>query len=133
VGATEKLLVVMLATLCADHAGASFLGSERRDCIPRHSVRDETAESETSLIFHGKGGRAYRNTLPAPCDGLTSLNNLGKLGLRSKDDDLLCAGDLVWLEQKGLFSASDSNEEAACKLGTFESISEMSLSEFLRR
>jgi len=132
-GATEKLLVAMLATLCADQAGASFLGSQKRDCIPRHSIRDETAESETSLIFHGKGGGAYRNTLPAPCDGLTSLNNIGKLGLRSKDEDLLCAGDLVWLERKGLFSASDGDDEATCKLGTFEPISEMSLSEFLRR
>jgi hypothetical protein len=132
-GATEKLLTAILAAACAQQSGASLLGSETRDCIPRHSIRDETAESQTSRIFHGKGGRAYRNTLPAPCDGLTSLNNLGKLGLRSKDDDLLCAGDLVWLEQKGLFSASDGEADATCKLGTFEPISEMSLSEFLRR
>jgi hypothetical protein len=114
---------------------ASILGGHDRDCIPRGSIRAETAESDNSLIFHAKGGRAYRNTLPAPCDGLKSLNNLGELGLRSKEDDLLCAGDLVWLKTNDLFSAGSETDgdTATCKLGSFEPISEMSLTEFLRR
>ncbi len=126
--------LLLLAAMASSPAGAGILGSHSRDCIPRHSIRTETAESETSLIFHAKGSQAYRNTLPVPCDGLTSINSLSELAMRSKDDDLLCAGDLIWLEKKGLFSAGDGDGEAsACKLGSFEGISETSLTEFLRR
>lgn len=131
---SRSLSLLLLAATCSSPVGAGVFGSHTRDCIPRHSVRTETAESETSLIFHAKGTQAYRNTLPAPCEGLVGLNSLSELAIRSKDDDLLCAGDLVWLKQKGLFSAGDSSDEAsACKLGNFEGISEMSLTESLRR
>ena len=64
-----------------------------------------------------------------------SVNNLGKLGLKAKDADLLCAGDLVWIDRPDLFSSANGTEgeTATCKLGSFEPISEMSLTEFLRR
>ena len=126
--------LLLLAAMASSPAAAGIFGSHTKDCIPRHAIRAETAESETSLIFHAKGAQAYRNTLPAPCEGLTSINSLSELAMRSKDDDLLCAGDLVWLEKKGLFSAGDgAGEASACKLGSFEGISETSLTEFLRR
>lgn len=131
---SRSLSLLLLAATLSSPVSAGIFGSHTRDCIPRHSIRAETAESETSLIFHARGTQAYRNTLPAPCDGLVGINNLSELAMRSKDEDLLCAGDLVWLRQKGLFSASDSNDEAsACKLGSFEGISEASLTESLRR
>ena len=99
----------------------------------RHAIRTETAESDTSLIFHANGGRAYRNTLPAPCDGLTRVNDTADMGIESSDPDLLCAGDLVWLKDCKIFSASDDGASARCKLGTFEPITEMALTENLRR
>jgi hypothetical protein len=131
---SRSLSLLLLAATLSSSARAGILRSHAKDCIPRHAIRAETAGSETSLIFHAKGTQAYRNTLPAPRDRLIGLNSLSELTIRSKDDDLLCAGDLVWLEQKGLFSAGASNDDAsACKLGSFEGISEMLLTEFLRR
>ncbi|HMI20660.1 MAG TPA: hypothetical protein VK533_14070 [Sphingomonas sp.] len=131
---SRSFSLLLLAATFSSPASAGIFGSHAKDCIPRHGIRAETAESETSLIFHAKGAQAYRNTLPAPCEGLVGINGLSELAIRPKDDDLLCAGDLVWLRQKGLFSSSDSSDEAsACKLGSFEGISETSLTEFLRR
>ena len=133
--AIRPLLTMVLAITSVTPIEARILGDHGKDCIPLRSIRAETAESDSSLIFHTKGDRAYRNTLPAPCEGLKSLNNLGELGLRAKEEDLLCAGDLVWLKTNDLFSAGSEadGDTATCKLGSFEPISEMSLSEFLRR
>ena len=133
--AARPLLTIALAVSSVSPSQAGILGTHARDCIPFRSIRAETAESETNLIFHANGSRAYRNHLPAPCDGLVSVNNLGKLGLKAKDADLLCAGDLVWIDRPDLFSFANGaeGETATCKLGSFEPISEMSLTEFLRR
>jgi hypothetical protein len=122
----------MLTAVALAPAQAGILGSRDKDCIPRHAIRAETAESETSLIIHANGSRAYRNTLPTPCDGLTKVNDTADVAFDSKDPDLLCAGDLVWLKNSKIFSSSDDNG-ARCKLGTFEPISEMALTENLRR
>jgi hypothetical protein len=131
----RRLMTSLLALSSATATQAGILGSfgsnHGRDCMPRHAIRIETAESETSLIFHANGGRAYRNTLPAPCDGLTKVNDTADLEIESRDPDLLCAGDLVWLKDSKLFSSNDDG--ARCKLGTFEPITEMSLTENLRR
>ncbi len=130
----RALTTILLAAAALAPASAQtfFGGSHGKDCIPRHAIRTESAESETSLIFHANGGRAYRNTLPAACDGLTKVNDFADLALNSKDPDLLCAGDLVWLKNSKIFSAGDE-DSSGCKLGTFEGISEMSLTENLRR
>lgn len=128
----RPLLTLLLAAEVLTPAQAGILGSHDKDCIPRHAIRTETAESETSLVFHANGGRAYRNTLPTPCDGLTKVNDFADLDINSKDPDLLCAGDLVWLKNNKVFSAGDE-DSAGCKLGTFEAIGEMSLTENLRR
>jgi hypothetical protein len=105
------------------------------DCIKARSIKAESAESETSLIFHANDGSAYRNRLPKPCDGLATLNNLATLSLGGKDGSL-CAGDLVWVRPAGfaagLVGGGDS-DAPGCVLGSFSRISEMSLSEFLRR
>lgn len=105
-------------------------------CIPIKSIKAESAENSSSLIFHANDGSAYRNRLDAPCDGLMDVNNLGELGLRPKDGKQLCAGDAVWMQRSGVQSAlgiGKDGDQATCKLGTFEKITEMSLSEFLRR
>jgi hypothetical protein len=128
----RPLTTILLAAVAIAPAHADLFGSHAKDCIPRHAIRAESAESETSLIFHTSGGRAYRNTLPEPCDGLKSVNNTSNLGIDAKDPDMLCAGDLVWLEGNKIFGASD-DDNTRCKLGTFEPITEMSLTENLRR
>ena len=130
--ALRSLPLLALLGTALTPANAGILGGHDRDCVPRHAIRSETAESETSLIFHANGGRAYRNTLPTPCDGLTKVNDTADLGIESKDPDLLCAGDMVWLKNSKIFSAGD-DDGARCKLGTFEPIGEMSLTENLRR
>ncbi|WP_404711761.1 hypothetical protein [Sphingomonas sp. MMS24-J13] len=107
-----------------------------RQCIPIKSIKAESAETSASLIFHANDGSAYRNRLDAPCDGVMDVNNLGELGLKPKDGKQLCAGDAVWMQRSGVQSAlgmGKDGEQETCKLGTFEKISEMSLSEFLRR
>lgn len=107
-----------------------------RQCIPIKSIKAESAETSASLIFHANDGSAYRNRLEAPCDGVMDVNNLGELGLKPKDGTQLCAGDAVWMQRSGVQSALGMGKDAdqeTCKLGTFEKISEMSLTEFLRR
>jgi hypothetical protein len=107
-----------------------------RQCIPIKSIKAESAETSASLIFHANDGSAYRNRLDAPCDGVMDVNNLGELGLKPKDGAQLCAGDAVWMQHSGVQSAlgmGKDGDQEKCKLGTFEKISEMSLSEFLRR
>lgn len=128
-------LALALVVAGAGPASAGLVGTSSRDCIGRKSIRAETAESDTSLIFHAGGSRAYRNTLPAPCDGLRSINVMGELAMRTRDEALLCAGDLVWLRHRSLFGSDDAaqSDADACKLGRFEPISEMSVTEFLRR
>ena len=130
--ALTNILLAMAALAPTAAPAQSFLGSHGKDCISRHAIRAETAESDSSLIIHANGSRAYRNMLPTPCDGLTKVNDTADLAFDSKDPDLLCAGDLVWLKNSRIFSASD-DDGARCKLGTFEPISEMALTENLRR
>jgi hypothetical protein len=94
-----------------------------RQCIPIKSIKAESAETSASLIFHANDGSAYRNRLAAPCDGVMDVKQL-------------CAGDAVWMQRSGVQSAlgmGKDGDQETCKLGTFEKISEMSLSEFLRR
>ncbi len=108
-----------------------------RQCIPIKGIKAESAETTSSLIFHASDGSAYRSQLPSPCDGLMDVNNLGELGMKPKDGKQLCAGDAVWMRSGGVQSALGLNgggsDQASCKLGPFEKISEMSLTESLRR
>jgi hypothetical protein len=148
----SNLMVAALALIAAaDAAEPGFLtrhgtavstsgrvhrgGGGANDCIKLRAVKTETAETDSSLIFHAKDGRAYRNSLPQPCDGLLSLNSMGKLALKGNAEGLLCAGDMVWLQQKGIVAAITGDQPSGdqCQLGRFEAISEMSLTEFLRR
>jgi hypothetical protein len=132
---THYLIGAACAAIAFAPVQANVFGQHNRDCIPQHTIRAETAETESSLIFHTNGGRAYRNALPAPCDGLLGVNDLGTLGLKGTDDQL-CAGDVVWMKHAGIASAlgvAGAPDDAGCKLGAFEPISEMSLTEALRR
>jgi hypothetical protein len=108
-----------------------------RQCIPLHEIRDESAETGSKLIFHGGGGSAWRNHLPEPCEELLRINNLDKLKLQHVRGDQLCAGDTVEvIDHDGdVFSVFGGGETRAisCKLGLFEPISEMSLTEEIRR
>jgi hypothetical protein len=105
-----------------------------KQCISRHGIRDETAETDSHLIVHAGGGKAYRNYLPTPCDGLGHINNVSRLRFKSADPDRLCQGDtLEILDHDGALGVGGDPLTTRCTLGRFEPISEMSLSEFLRR
>ncbi len=111
--------------------------ADTRACINLHAIRDESAEADDKLLFHVGGGRVFRNTLPKPCDDLRSINNLAKLRLQPKGDRELCSGDTVTVSGSGLLGAvgvgPSSDNDRVCKLGAFEAITEMSLTESLRR
>jgi len=105
-----------------------------KQCISRHGIRDETSESDSRLIIHVGGSKAYRNYLPADCDGLGHINNVSKLRFKSADPDKLCQGDtLEILDHDGLLGVGGDPTTTRCTLGRFEGINEMSLSENLRR
>lgn len=105
-----------------------------KQCINRDAIRDQSAETDSRLIFHMGGGKAYRSYLPQPCDGLGHINNVSKLRLRSARPDRLCQGDTVEvLDHEGLLGVGGDPVTTRCTLGPFEPISEMSLSEFIRR
>jgi len=105
-----------------------------KQCISRHGIRDETAETDSHLIFHAGGSKAYRNYLPAPCDGLGHINNVSKLRIKSADPERLCQGDTVEvLDHDGALGIGGDPVTTRCTLGRFEAISEMSLNENIRR
>jgi hypothetical protein len=108
--------------------------SASKQCISRHGIRDESAETDSHLIFHAGGSKAYRNYLPEPCDGLGHINNISRLRLKSADPDKLCQGDTVEiLDHDGALGIGGDPLTTRCALGPFEAITEMSLSESLRR
>jgi hypothetical protein len=105
-----------------------------KQCISSHGIRDESAETDSRLIIHVGGSKAYRNYLPTPCEGLGHINNVSKLRFKSADPDKLCQGDtLQILDHDGPFGVGGDPQTTRCTLGRFEGISEMSLSEDMRR
>ncbi|WP_037537338.1 hypothetical protein [Sphingomonas sp. PR090111-T3T-6A] len=132
-------LALVLALSSTSPAGARREHiAATRQCIPIHSIRDETAESDSRLIFHVSGGGAFRNHLPEPCEDLLRINNVDKLKLSAVGDVELCEGDNVQVIHHdgsllGAIGAGGPTREVSCKLGQFEPISEMSLTEELRR
>jgi hypothetical protein len=123
-------------------AGSALARKERapantHQCISLKLIRDETAEADDRLIFHTGGGQAWRNRLPEPCENLRRINNVDKVKLNPTNIDQLCAGDSVQViahdnSLLGVVGAGDTHE-VTCKLGEFEPLSEMSLTEELRR
>lgn len=132
-------LALTLALTAVAPAGARHerVAAGTRQCISLHSVRDETAESDSRLIFHSGGGGAWRNRLPEECENLRRINNVNKLKLRSTNGEELCEGDSVeMVDHDGSFLGIVNDGPAqtiSCKLGQFEPISEMSLPEDIRR
>ncbi|HLZ78132.1 MAG TPA: hypothetical protein VKQ09_02235 [Sphingomonas sp.] len=132
-------LALTLALAATAPAGARHerLSSGTRQCISLHAIRDETAETDDRLIFHGGGGTAWRNRLPQECENLRRINNLNKLKLRSTNGEELCEGDTVEMVDHdgvalGLIGGGPA-QTISCKLGQFEPISEMTLPENIRR
>lgn len=119
------------AAAVAPRARRAVRVKDGQSCLPLRKIKAETAETESSLLFHSTDGNAYRNHLPSPCDGLLGINDLGQLGFAGSDGKL-CAGDAVWLKRPGLLNGG-GDDAARCKLGPFEAISEMSVTELLRR
>lgn len=131
------LLTALLIPVAVSPAGARMERVPRsaKQCISRSAIRDYTAESHTRLIFHVDGGRAYRSYLPTPCDDILHVNNVSKLTFQTASSDKLCAGDTVTLRDRpviGDILGGDTSGER-CRLGRFEPITEMSLTEALRR
>lgn len=126
----------LILALVATSAGA---GSERapysaKQCISRSAIRDQSAETDSRLILHVGGGKAYRNYLPQPCDELLHINNVSKLHFRSANPDKLCQGDTLELhDHEGPLGVGGDPQTTHCTLGRFEPITEMSLTEELRR
>ncbi|MBA2934234.1 hypothetical protein HZF05_08985 [Sphingomonas sp. CGMCC 1.13654] len=131
---SATLLALALATLPADARQRDPAPYSAKQCISRHGIRDETAETDSRLILHVGGSKAYRNYLPQPCDGLGHVNNVSKVRFKSADPDKLCQGDTVeLLDHDGLLGVGGDPTTTRCTLGRFEGINEMSLSEDLRR
>ncbi len=136
--AIAPLALILAATATAPADARHERVGATRQCINLSSIRDETAESDDRLIFHTKGGGAFRNRLPEPCENLRRINNIDKLKISAVGDVELCAGDKVQVVDHdgsilGAFGGGDTTREISCKLGEFEPISEMSLTEELRR
>ena len=130
-------LALILTTTATMPAGARHApdAARGRECISLHQIRTETAESENSLIFHAGGDTAYRNRLPTPCDHLMRINNVDTLKLHPHSDRL-CRGDTVEvIDHDSVIGglAGNDSQSIRCTLGGFEGISEMSLTEHLRR
>jgi hypothetical protein len=136
---TPATLALLLAIGIAMPAGAKqdHAPKNLRQCIGLGLIRAETAETDNRLIFHSGGGQAWRNYLPEPCDNLRRINDSDKLKLNPVNIDQLCEGDTVQIQAHdssllGVVGAGDTHE-VTCKLGGFEPISEMTLTEELRR
>lgn len=135
--ATLALTLALAANTTADARHERTPTKGLRQCISLHGIRDESAETDQKLIFHSNGGAAYRNYLPEPCDNLRRVNNVNKLKLHSTNGEDLCEGDTVSMTDHdgdvlGLINGGPA-QTISCKLGQFEPISEMTLSEELRR
>ena len=128
------LILALAATSTGARREREVVPYSAKMCINRSAIRDESAETDSHLILHMSGGKAYRNYLPAPCDDLRHINNVSKLHFRSADPDKLCQGDTLELhDHDGLLGVGGDPEITRCTLGRFEGISEMSLSEEFRR
>jgi hypothetical protein len=129
------LLSVTASAPARFHVGTPAITG--RECISLHAIRDESAEADDLLLFHVGGSRVYRNHLPKPCDDLRSINDLGKLKLHPANDDRLCRGDKITVRGTGntlgVLDIGTGGSDTSCTLGDFEAISEMSLTEALRR
>ncbi|PXA86350.1 hypothetical protein DMC47_34930 [Nostoc sp. 3335mG] len=131
---TAALALLALTSLPAGARQRDEAPYSAKQCISRHGIRDETSETDGRLILHVGGSKAYRNYLPTPCDGLGHVNNISKMRFRTADPDKLCQGDtLEILDHDGPFGVGGDPVTTRCTLGRFEGISEMSLSENLRR
>ncbi len=134
---TTLALTLALAATAPAGARHERVPSNTHQCISLHAIRDETAESDSRLIFHSGGGSAWRNRLPQECENLRRINNVNKLKLRSTNGEDLCEGDTVeMVDHDGSFLGVVDGGPAqtiSCKLGQFEPISEMTLPEDLRR
>ncbi len=131
------LLLLTLAASAHARSRPAMAPDNARQCINRHAIRDQSAESDSKLIFHTGGGKAWRNYLPEPCENLRRINNVDKIKLRSADPDQLCVGDTVEVLDHdgsllGTLGVGDT-QTISCRLGQFEPVSEMSLSEEFRR
>jgi hypothetical protein len=128
------LILALAATSTGARRERESMPYSAKMCIDRSAIRDESAETDSHLILHVGGGKAYRNYLPAPCDDLLHINNVSKLHFRSTDPDKLCQGDTLELhDHDGPLGVGGDPEVTRCTLGRFEGISEMSLTEELRR
>lgn len=127
--------IILALALAGAADGRGPLDPGLRQCIPIKAIRDETAETANSLILHGPGSRAWRNHMPTPCDGLRSINNVGKLRFHSATPGRLCKGDTVEVTDPGVLGGLGGGDAdvTRCALGGFEPISEMAVSEELRR
>lgn len=106
-----------------------------KQCISLQSIRAKSAESNSRLILHVGGSSAYINHLPQPCDNLMAVNNVAHVKLQPRGDRL-CAGDTILVSDDSILSvvgAGDKDGATSCTLGNFEPVSEMTLSEDLRR
>lgn len=131
---SATLVALAITTLPATARQRDQAPYSAKQCISRHGIRDETAETDSRLILHVGGSKAYRNYLPEPCDGLGHLNNVSKMRFKTADPDRICQGDAIeLLDHDGAFGVGGDPTTTRCTLGRFEGISEMSLSENLRR
>lgn len=131
---SAALLALVIASVPAAARQRDPAPYSAKQCISRHIIREETAETDSRLIFHVGGSRAYRNYLPENCDGLGDVNNVSKLRFKSADPDKLCQGDTIeLLDHDGALGIGGDPVTTRCTLGRFEGINEMSLSEDIRR
>lgn len=131
---SATLLALAIAALPAAARQRDPAPYSAKQCISRHGIRDETAETDSRLIVHVGGSKAYRNYLPASCDGLGHVNNVSKIRFKTADPDRLCQGDTIeLLDHDGALGIGGDPVTTRCTLGRFEGINEMSLSENLRR
>jgi hypothetical protein len=135
VSASRLGVALLLALGLSGAAQALNPDGHLKQCIPLSAIRAKTAESPTSLLLHGPGGRVWRNHLPERCDGLRSVNTLGKIRFKPAQPDRLCKGDTFQLSASGLLDVvtGDDPDITRCTLGGFEPTSEMSVTEELRR
>ncbi|HEX8388628.1 MAG TPA: hypothetical protein VF636_06395 [Sphingomonas sp.] len=101
------------ALAAADRIPAATPAGEPRQCIPL-PIRESRVRSDQVIDFIGRGGQAYRVTLPQPCPGLgferrftyaTSLNQL-------------CAQDIVTV----LYIGGGPARGASCGLAPFQPV-----------
>lgn len=125
--------ILTAAFPAATHDRGVYTGGKQ--CISLKSIRAKGAESDSLLILHAGGSTAYISHLPQPCPNLMAINNVAHAKLQPRGDQL-CAGDTVLVSDDSILGAvgvGDKDGPAACTLGNFEPVSEMTLTEALRR